>query len=547
MRIFNHIGAFSALIVIVLIGASCASRQIREHLADIESYIDSRPDSALVAIRQIDTTALRGRAAKAKYSLLHAIALDKNYIDTADTRIVQPAVDWYDHHGSPEERLKAYYYQGREFYNDKQYNKAAVSYTIALESIGESKDFKQNAMLYSAMADALIFTRDFVAASAYLDKAISGFAECGRKDWEMVERYRKAQNLVNLKEWEKAEEIFRELLNDDSVPIGLRARIEADFAMALVTGPNKDNHSAVELFTDAARINNGKLQDNNQYGAFAYSLYCAGERERSDSLMHSLQSRAGSEDLYFKYWSHSIMIEKNEYKSAYKTLKRAKESADSIIETQYKMSAANAQRAFLENANLEARLRSQQQKSTILLVILAAMVLALSALFVFKRITDRYVKEKESIATILNSLEERMKEMKKDNNTSKFKYLSELYSVYTLVDNKESESSLRKSFFLLKNKVGDLGDNEASQKRFEELLNKESDNIMNRFRSGFPDLSEKEYRMAGYLFVGFDNSIIGLLLKISPSNVRVMKSRLKSKVESSEAVDKNVFKLYFNT
>ena len=241
------------------------------------------------------------------------------------------------------------------------------------------------------------------------------------------------------------------------------------------------------------------------------------------------------------------MIEKNEYKSAYKTLKRAKESADSIIETQYKMSAANAQRAFLENANLEARLRSQQQKSTILLVILAAMVLALSALFVFKRITDRYVKEKESIATILNSLEERMKEMMKDNNTSKFKYLSELYSVYTLVDNKESESSLRKSFFLLKNKVGDLGDNEASQKRFEELLNKESDNIMNRFRSGFPDLSEKEYRMAGYLFAGFDNSIIGLLLKISPSNVRVMKSRLKSKVESSEAVDKNVFKLYFNT
>ena len=517
------------------------------HLSDIESYIDSRPDSALAAIRQIDTADLRGRAVKAKYSLLHAIALDKNYIDTADTRIVQPAVDWYDRHGSPEERLKAYYYQGREFYNDKQYNKAAVSYTIALESIGESKDFKQNAMLYSAMADALTFTRDFVAASAYLDKAISGFAECGRKDWEMVERYRKAQNLVNLKEWEKAEEIFRELLNDDAVPIGLRARIEADFAMALVTGPNKDNHSAVELFTDAARINNGKLQDNNQYGAFAYSLYCAGERERSDSLMHSLQSRAGSEDLYFTYWSHSIMIEKNEYKSAYKTLKRAKESADSIIETQYKMSAANAQRAFLENANLEARLRSQQQKSIILLVILAAMVLALSALFVFKRITDRYVKEKESIATILNSLEERMKEMMKDNNTSKFKYLSELYSVYTLVDNKESESSLRKSFFFLKNKVGDLGDNEASQKRFEELLNKESDNIMNRFRSDFPDLSEKEYRMAGYLFAGFDNSIIGLLLKISPSNVRVMKSRLKSKVESSEAVDKNVFKLYFNT
>ena len=175
MRSLRFFTILQASIIITIICVSCASRQIREHLADIESYIDSRPDSALAAIRQIDTAALRGRAVKAKYSLLHAIALDKNYIDTADTRIVQPAVEWYDHHGSPEERLKAYYYQGREFYNDKQYNKAAVSYTIALESIGESKDFKQNAMLYSAMADALTLTRDFVEAPKLLIRMFSSF------------------------------------------------------------------------------------------------------------------------------------------------------------------------------------------------------------------------------------------------------------------------------------------------------------------------------------------------------------------------------------
>ena len=94
------------LFIILLFGVlSC--RDVR--LSDIESYIDDRPDSALAAIRAIDTTALRGRAVKAKYSLLHAMALDKNYIDTSDTRIVQPAVDWYSRHGSPEEKLKAYY------------------------------------------------------------------------------------------------------------------------------------------------------------------------------------------------------------------------------------------------------------------------------------------------------------------------------------------------------------------------------------------------------------------------------------------------------
>ncbi len=92
MRSLRFFTILQASIIITIICVSCASRQIREHLADIESYIDSRPDSALAAIRQIDTAALRGRAVKAKYALLHAIALDKNYIDTADTRIVQPAV-----------------------------------------------------------------------------------------------------------------------------------------------------------------------------------------------------------------------------------------------------------------------------------------------------------------------------------------------------------------------------------------------------------------------------------------------------------------------
>ena len=64
-----------AAVAALFLLASCGRADITSRLSDIESYIDSRPDSALAAIRQIDTTALHGRAVKAKYSLLHAIAL----------------------------------------------------------------------------------------------------------------------------------------------------------------------------------------------------------------------------------------------------------------------------------------------------------------------------------------------------------------------------------------------------------------------------------------------------------------------------------------
>ncbi len=128
---------------------ACGRDITRQRLSDIESYIDSRPDSALAAIRQIDTAALRGRAVKAKYSLLHAIALDKNYIDTADTRIVQPAVEWYDRHGSPEERLKAYMYLGTEQYNAGRYNQAIVSFSKAAEFAESVEDQNLLGILYS--------------------------------------------------------------------------------------------------------------------------------------------------------------------------------------------------------------------------------------------------------------------------------------------------------------------------------------------------------------------------------------------------------------
>lgn len=96
------------LVILALPLLSCSDREVSESLNNIESYILERPDSALQAIRTIDTTLLDTRALRAKYSLLHAMALDKNYIDTTDVRVVLPAVDYYSKHRAADEKMKAY-------------------------------------------------------------------------------------------------------------------------------------------------------------------------------------------------------------------------------------------------------------------------------------------------------------------------------------------------------------------------------------------------------------------------------------------------------
>ena len=532
------------LLFIILLFGVLSCRDVR--LSDIESYIDDRPDSALAAIRAIDTTALRGRAVKAKYSLLHAMALDKNYIDTADTRIVQPAVDWYSRHGSPEEKLKAYYYQGREYHNNKQYDQAAVSYAIALESIDESNDFNLNGMLYSAMADALTFTLDFAEASSYFDKAISSFRKSGRKDWENLELFRKAQNHVNTKDWDSALALFQTLLEDDSISVGLRARIEGDYAMALVVGPKKDMERATGLFKDAMMDNGGRLMNINQVGAYAYSLFLTGQRKESESTMAYLESIAGEHNLYYLFWRHGIQQAQGDYKNAYLSLLESKEQSDSINTLLYVKSAANAQRTYLENRTLESRINDGRRKRISVYLSLAVLSFLFMLYRGFKRKRKELERECDRMVEIKETLESRLSDMTMEKHKAKFTYLSELYKVYQLVDKNESEMSIHKSYLALKRIVSDLENDEASQVRFEALVNHETDNLMKHFREEFQGLSLQEYRLTSFVFAGFDNTILSYLLMLSPSNTRTTKSRMKAKIECSKAAHKEEFLKYFS-
>ena len=82
-------------------------------LTDVDSYIESRPDSALAVLEGIDKAELTTKELEAKYALLMSMALDKNYIDLQSDSVIAPAVRYYERYGSADEKLKMYYYSGR--------------------------------------------------------------------------------------------------------------------------------------------------------------------------------------------------------------------------------------------------------------------------------------------------------------------------------------------------------------------------------------------------------------------------------------------------
>lgn len=96
---------------------SCVDPQIQQTLDRADAIIEVHPDSAWALLSAIDRSSLIGREQKARYALLMSMAVDKNYIDTTTFDLLQPALDYYPSHGTPNEQLRTYYYQGRIFQN----------------------------------------------------------------------------------------------------------------------------------------------------------------------------------------------------------------------------------------------------------------------------------------------------------------------------------------------------------------------------------------------------------------------------------------------
>ena len=164
---------FIPTLVVLTSLLGCTTQQdFGDRLLSIESYIDERPDSALAALDTLRSEKIRGRKDKAKFSLLYSMALDKTDCELTTDSIIAPAVDWYSRHGSPDERLKAYYYQGRIYENAGDFESAMESFLKAEKYAGQVKD--------CSAAGRLFFAKGRIYLSLFdLESAISNIKSAG--------------------------------------------------------------------------------------------------------------------------------------------------------------------------------------------------------------------------------------------------------------------------------------------------------------------------------------------------------------------------------
>ena len=111
----------------------------KDQLTEIDETLTEDPLAALEELRQIPAHSFTSPKAKAHYSLLKSMALDKSGIDVMNDSIISDAVSYFSVKGEPLNRCRTFYYAGRIYENMMDYE-MAMSYLSKTEELIELID-----------------------------------------------------------------------------------------------------------------------------------------------------------------------------------------------------------------------------------------------------------------------------------------------------------------------------------------------------------------------------------------------------------------------
>lgn len=162
----------SIFFILFVVLPSCGRQSnYSETLRDIDSIIESRPDSARGVLESMDTDGM-SRKNRAKHALLLSMALDKTYEDRVDFNVLQPAIDYYGKHGKATDKLRALYYQGKLLLNAGDDAAAMECFYEALNFGQDSPDVLTKARLLAMQGNIYYSRTEFEqACNVYLQAA----------------------------------------------------------------------------------------------------------------------------------------------------------------------------------------------------------------------------------------------------------------------------------------------------------------------------------------------------------------------------------------
>ena len=529
----------------ILVG--CTSAKVNSTLKDVESYISERPDSALAILESIGRADLKSRRSEAHHALLHAMALDKNYIDVTDDSLASVAVRYYSKHGPKKYLARSLYYKGLSYFNNGQYDKSIIELSKA-ESEASISD-----SLYLGFIKVLqsnIYNINYSESTSInlLEEALSIYTSLHSEYYMFIAKHELAIAYTNIERYDDAEKLLKELISSDKLNTRILTKSLGDYAFLLAVRSNPNFKEAVEFYEKTATVEDGRYMSKQDYWVWAHALAETGDFDRSQQIVDMLSPIDTSGTAY--YWQYEIAKIKGDKDKAFELFEEFSRKNNQEVVQILKQSISSVQRDYYQS-QYEISDYKLRVRSLILYIVTLSSIIVI-ALIVFSVIRYRRRKdaEKEYYISYAEEVNRQLDEFKNGTYSAlqkkyismhkeKYETLQTLFEKFLQSDGRiDAEKLVYKKVVSL---INELKEDIQNSSRFDKILDSELDGIMTNLKTEFPKLNERYYMLFGYLALGFNYPIISHFMGCSENAVRIIKNRLKSTIKNSDAEHKSEF------
>ncbi len=530
-----------ALLVLVFALAACTRSYSSRQLDVAESIIQSQPDSALRVLSRMDTSLLATPREHARFSLLYSMALDKNYIDTTDLRVIAPAVDYFTRKGNAREKMLAWYYQGRIYFNANQDSDAM---NCMLHAITESKKCdagRYTGLIFTIMADLCGRAFCWDEEKDYLELAQGVFTDLGDSLTALNIAGRLAYNMFNdgmvmesIKQMDSLEPLFK------PIP-ALYAPLLSARAYALASSEIKDYDSSLKDFS--ASIALGANLSPKLMAMYGFVLDRCGHAKAAQDIFQRLSEQSKEGKVLSNYRQIEIMMDTGQYEDAYNALRQTAVYQDDEINRLISQSLFRTQRDYFELLQRQTQIEKERHFFFFMSILLLLLLLGgMTVLLVMRILKHHREKEAqmdrlaESLQLALGSEREKSSLHEQENQRLREQFnglyavqIEMLESTYREYEQARRTGAGQKELYdKLLGIIHEIKGDDSKQHLFEKLIDQNNDNVMARLREECPDLPKNDRMLFAYTVAGFDKTTICMLLgNISPEALNMRRSRLR--------------------
>lgn len=544
------------------------------HLAD--SLIEAEPDSGAALLMSLEEEAAdASRANRYRYQLLLAKAMNKTYRPITTDSVMRKVADYYDDHGSANDRMEAHYLLGCAYRDMGDLPQALLQYETAIsraDTTSEDCDFKTLGRIYGQAAGILWEFNQPIDLLEYARQS-QRFARKAKDTAMIISAYEDMADAYNMLNKPDSQIILSQMAAQKYLDYGDKE------GAAMALGSVIDKYVARKDWTKAKRsmdtydresgvfLPNGDIEPGREIYYFQKGQYYMGV-SRLDSASYyfrKLQAKPNpslNERLAATQGLYNLYQEIGDKDSALKYCEQAAILVDSTLGLHMARGTARVNALYKYNKTKEeAKQKEQENTRMYYLLILSVSSLLLSvSIFVLiynhnkEKLREEQMRSshnqgllaqaRESLAQAEEDMrilqakteEEKMqfKRQKEKQITLLQKKIQQLNKPKELADveNKVCDASITEKFHRLARKAKELP-TQQDWHELSEMIDQEMPSFRTTLEQGVV-LYAEEFHICLLIRLHFRPSEICYLTSVSKSNLANKRSRMMKKITGKE-------------